>query len=107
MLIFLVYSLQPSTFNYPSQLWLALLSAVGVCYKWRKVAIAYNFAKRLLGTNSNLASYAKLTTHVVEATKRNMTDEPLVYKQINAISTYMYIYIYIYYCKQIKIKKRK
>lgn len=54
----------------------------------------YNLAKRLLGTNSNLASHAKLTTHVVEATKHNMMDEPLVYKQINAISTYIYLFIY-------------
>ena len=90
---FLVYLLQDSTIH---QLRLALLSALGVCYKSRKVTIAYNFAKRLLGTNSNLASHAKLTTHVVEATKHNMMEEPLVYKQINVIST-LYIYLSLRY----------
>ena len=40
-----------------------------VCYKSKNIAISYNSARRLLGTNPNLASQAKLTTQVVEATK--------------------------------------
>ncbi|CAF1765255.1 unnamed protein product, partial [Brassica oleracea var. botrytis] len=83
-------SLLTATFNHPTQLRLALLSALGVCYKSRKVAIAYNFAKILLGTNPNLASHAKLTTHVVEATKHNMMDEPLVMSSASPIEIQFY-----------------
>ncbi|KAF2613255.1 hypothetical protein F2Q70_00012860 [Brassica cretica] len=52
---------------------LALFSAMGVCYKARNLATAYNFAKRLLETNP-MESQAKTARQIVQAAERNMTD---------------------------------
>ncbi|WZZ18570.1 hypothetical protein YC2023_111659 [Brassica napus] len=57
----------------PPHLRLALLSAMGVCYKARNLATAYNFAKRLLETNPT-ESQAKTARQIVQAAERNMTD---------------------------------
>uniref|UniRef100_A0A0D3BJH5 Uncharacterized protein n=1 Tax=Brassica oleracea var. oleracea TaxID=109376 RepID=A0A0D3BJH5_BRAOL len=52
---------------------LALFSAMGVCYRARNLATAYNFAKRLLETNP-MESQAKTARQIVQAAERNMTD---------------------------------
>ncbi|CDY53170.1 BnaA06g40490D [Brassica napus] len=52
---------------------LALFSAMGVCYKSKNLATAYNFAKRLLETNP-VESQAKTARQIVQAAERNMTD---------------------------------
>ncbi|CDY42637.1 BnaC01g00490D [Brassica napus] len=52
---------------------LALFSAMGVCYKSKNLATAYNFAKRLLETNP-MESQAKTARQIVQAAERNMTD---------------------------------
>uniref|UniRef100_A0A0D3DIB2 Uncharacterized protein n=1 Tax=Brassica oleracea var. oleracea TaxID=109376 RepID=A0A0D3DIB2_BRAOL len=52
---------------------LALFSAMGVCYKSKNLATAYNFAKRLLETNP-VESQAKTARQIAQAAERNMTD---------------------------------
>ncbi|RID60734.1 hypothetical protein BRARA_F03864 [Brassica rapa] len=52
---------------------LALFSAMGVCYKSKNLATAYNFAKRFLETNP-VESQAKTARQIVQAAERNMTD---------------------------------
>ncbi|KAL1190257.1 Coatomer subunit alpha-1 [Cardamine amara subsp. amara] len=54
---------------------LALLSAMGVCYKAKNLATACNFARRLLETNPTVESQAKTARQVIQAAERNMTDE--------------------------------
>ncbi|KAG2259315.1 hypothetical protein Bca52824_078609 [Brassica carinata] len=57
----------------PPHLRLALFGAMGVCYRARNLATAYNFAKRLLETNPT-ESQAKTARQIVQAAGRNMTD---------------------------------
>ncbi|KAJ8767168.1 hypothetical protein K2173_013565 [Erythroxylum novogranatense] len=53
---------------------LALLNAMRVCYKFKNLATAANFARRLLETNPTVENQSKTARQVLQAAERNMTD---------------------------------
>ncbi|OIW13247.1 hypothetical protein TanjilG_14180 [Lupinus angustifolius] len=58
----------------PPHLRLALLNAMTVCYKAKNLAMAANFARRLLETNPTVETQAKTARQVLAAAERNMND---------------------------------
>ncbi|KAI4300061.1 hypothetical protein L6164_033478 [Bauhinia variegata] len=76
---------------------LALHSAMSTCFKAKNLAIAANFARRLLETNPTVENQAKQARQALAAAERNMTNEtPLNYDFRNPFvicgATYVPIY---------------